>query len=171
MLLLLLFHSLSHPLSDLRAATMWVSGPVLWTPRRCHEAWAVVVGWPERYRLKAFLERPGWTHPLATWGAKGLSGGDIRTVPSRHLLHSFHLSSFFLCFHIPSLSQPCTPIPPGQLERGGGRWPQVLTAQVIVGTILGREGREPPPPACSSRRGSPLNLPPGNETPAGERAL
>lgn len=43
----------------------------------------------------------------------------------------------------PSLFRPCTSIPPGKLERGGGRWPQVLTAQVIVGTVLGREGRDP----------------------------
>lgn len=56
------------------------------------------------------------------------------------------LSSFFLCFYVPpSLLHPCTLIPPRKLERGGGCWPQVHTAQVIVDTILACEGRGPSP--------------------------
>ncbi|XP_070116342.1 potassium voltage-gated channel subfamily KQT member 4 isoform X4 [Equus przewalskii] len=166
LLLFLLFHSLSHPLSDLPPATTWVSGPVLGTPRPCHEAWAVVVEWPDRYRLRASLERPGWTHLFVTWASRG----DVHTTLPHHLLHSSHCPLSFSVSTSPSLFHPCTPIPPGKLERGGGRWPQVLTAQVIVG-ILGYKGREPPPPACSSRRGLTLSLPLGNHIPAGKRAL
>lgn len=164
------FSILSHPLSDLSPATMWVSGPVLGTPRPCRGAWAVAIRWPDRYRPRASLERPGWTCLLVTWGFQGLTG--VTSTPSFPLPCPFTpLSSFFLCFHVPSLFHPCTPIPPGKLERGGGHWPQVLTAQVIVGSILGCEGREPPPPACSSRRGLTVNSPLRNEMPAGKRAL
>lgn len=87
------------------------------------------------------LERPGWA---------------LRVYVGRGSLHSFPPPlpfmplSFFLCFHVPLTLPSLHPHPSGKLERGGGRWPQVLTAQVIVGTILGCEGRGPPPLACCS---------------------
>lgn len=105
----------------------------------------VVIRGSDRYRTRVSLERPEWTHRFVTLGSKGLSGGDVHTILSHHLLHSFHCPLSFSVSTSPSLFHPCTPIPPGKLERGGGRWPQVLTAQVIVDTILGCEGRDPPP--------------------------
>lgn len=94
--LIIFFHSLSHSLSDLPPATIWVSGPVLGTPRPCHEAQSVVVGQSDRYRLRASLEKPGWTHLFVTWE----SGGFVHTILSCHLLRSFHCPLSF-CFHIP----------------------------------------------------------------------
>ena len=135
------------------------------------EAWAVVIRWPDRYRPTVSLERPELTHRFVTWDSRGLSRGDVHTILSHHLLHSFHCPLSFSVSTSPSLFHPCTPIPPGKLERGGGRWPQVLTAQVIVGTVPGCEGWGPTSPACSSRRGLTLNSPLGKEMPAGKRAL
>lgn len=82
-------------------------------------------------------------------GLRGSERGRVHTTLSLRLLHSPCCPLSF-CFHVLLTLPSLHPIPPGKLERGGGRWPQVLTAQVIVGSVLGCEGRDSPTPACSS---------------------
>uniref|UniRef100_A0A8C9KCB6 Potassium voltage-gated channel subfamily Q member 4 n=1 Tax=Panthera tigris altaica TaxID=74533 RepID=A0A8C9KCB6_PANTA len=51
-------------------------------------AWAVVVGWPDRYRRKASLQRPGWTH-LSRMAIKDrirMGSSQRRTGPSKQHL-------------------------------------------------------------------------------------
>nr|XP_020042683.1 potassium voltage-gated channel subfamily KQT member 4 isoform X3 [Castor canadensis] len=83
-----------------------------------------------RYRLRASLKRPGWTHLFYHLRLQGSERE--RRYPYHPFLSPppfMPLSSSFSVSSSPSLFHPCTPIPPGKLERGGGRWPQVLTAQ------------------------------------------